>query len=233
MACSICTTRSCSLRAGTAAISPAGGIGDLYRYFLKARHQARATGAGLALYNVLEEIVIRRTRPFVRRAYPEATIGGKRIHFPQRKLKTVQYDLEATYGGIYEEVVAGIESLKLAPYKLETFKKKGVQRDEFEARPRAGARRNFQKPLPQAFRVEHRGVPHQCATGACVLEHISSHICSTGSCSDRAIFTARSPIFPARTRKTTRRQARSLKSSTRTKRRSACSKKWDRQYRRL
>lgn len=110
----------------------AAGIGDLYRHFLHARRQARRQEQGLALYNLLEEIVIRRTRPFVRRAYPEATIRGKVIRFPERKLRTVNYDLEATYGGIYEEVVAGIESLELAPYKLETFKKKGVERDEFE-----------------------------------------------------------------------------------------------------
>ncbi|MBI4193511.1 MAG: helicase [Betaproteobacteria bacterium] len=110
----------------------AAGIGDLYRYFLHARRLTRRQEQGLALYNLLEEVVIRRTRPFVRRAYPEATIRGKVIHFPERKLRTVQYDLEATYGGIYEEVVAGVESLELAPYKLKTFKKKGVARDKFE-----------------------------------------------------------------------------------------------------
>lgn len=110
----------------------AAGIGDLYRFFLHARRLTRKREQGLALYNLLEEIVIRRTRPFVRRAYAEATIRGAVIHFPERKLRTVQYNLEATYGGIYEEVVAGVESLELAPYKLETYKKQGVERDDFE-----------------------------------------------------------------------------------------------------
>jgi superfamily II DNA or RNA helicase len=110
----------------------AAGIGDLYRFFLHARRLTRKQEQGLALYNLLEEIVIRRTRPFVRRAYAEATIRGAVIHFPERKLRTVQYDLESTYGGIYEEVVAGVESLELAPYKLETYKKQGVERDDFE-----------------------------------------------------------------------------------------------------
>jgi len=108
----------------------AAGIGDLYRYFLHARRETRKQAQGLALYNLLEEIVIRRTRPFVRRAYAEATIRGEPVRFPERKLRTVNYDLEATYGGIYEEVVAGVESLQLAPYKLETFKKK--DRNDFE-----------------------------------------------------------------------------------------------------
>jgi hypothetical protein len=105
----------------------------LYRYFLKARQEARANSAAFALFNVLEEIVIRRTRPFICKTYPEATIGGKRVYFLQRKLKTVQYDLKATYAGIYDEIVSGIESLQLAPYNLEAYKKRGVAVDDFEA----------------------------------------------------------------------------------------------------
>lgn len=109
------------------------GIGDLYKYFLRARRDSRTRNGAFALFNLLEETVIRRTRPFIRTAYPEATIRGKRIHFPERKLKTVRYDLEATYAGIYDEIVSGIDSLKLAPYNLEAYKKAGIKVDEFEA----------------------------------------------------------------------------------------------------
>lgn len=111
----------------------AAGIGDLRKYFLSARREAGEQTSAVALFNLLEEVVIRRTRPFIRKAYPEATINGERIAFPERKLKTVRYDLEATYNGIYAEVVSGIEGLRLAPYNLEAFKKKGVEVDEFEA----------------------------------------------------------------------------------------------------
>ena len=109
------------------------GIGDLYRYFLQARRDSRHDVPGLALFNLLEEIVIRRTRSFIRKAYPDATIAGRKVHFPKRELKTVEYNLEATYHGIYEFMVNGIESLKLAPYSLESYKKKGIEVDEFEA----------------------------------------------------------------------------------------------------
>ena len=111
----------------------ASGIGDLYRYFLAARRSTRLQDGAFALFNLLEEVVIRRTRAFIRSAYPEATIAGKKVHFPERKLRTVRYDLEATYGGIYDEIVSGIESLALAPYNLESYKRKGVEVDEFEA----------------------------------------------------------------------------------------------------
>ena len=95
-----------------------------------------------ALFNLLEEVVIRRTRPFIRMAYPTASFRKREpdgtwaeqpVRFPERKLKTVHYDLEATYAGIYDEVVSGIESLKLAPYNLEDYKKAGVEVDKFEA----------------------------------------------------------------------------------------------------
>ena len=44
----------------------------------------------------------------------------------------MRYNLESTYGGIYESIVERIESLMLAPYKLELYKRKGIERDQFE-----------------------------------------------------------------------------------------------------
>src|SRR3990172_12060109 len=132
----------CLVTRGDRSYFAACGIGDLYRYFLRARRDSRANNGVFALFNLLEEIVIRRTRPFIRTAYPEASIRRrqadgtwveKSIRFPDRKLKTVEYNLEATYTGIYDEVVSGIESLKLAPYNLEDYKKAGVEKDKFEA----------------------------------------------------------------------------------------------------
>ncbi len=109
------------------------GIGDLHRYFLQARRDFRNNNRGQAIFNLLEEIVIRRTRPFIRMAYPNATIGGKKITFPERRLRTVNYNLENAYPGIYGQVVSSIENLLLAPYNLEAYKKAGVEIDEFEA----------------------------------------------------------------------------------------------------
>ena len=108
------------------------GIGDLYRFFLNARRNVADHETGVALFNLLEEVVIRRTRSFVRKTYPEAMIRGELISWPERRLKTVRYDLESTYSGIYDKVVEAVEGLHLAPYQLETYKKAGVERDEFE-----------------------------------------------------------------------------------------------------
>lgn len=108
------------------------GIGDLYRFFLNARRSRTDYATGVSLFNLLEEVVIRRTRVFIRKAYPEASIAGKAIKWPERRLKTVRYNLETTYAGIYDRIVNAIENLHLVPYQLETYKKTGVKRDEFE-----------------------------------------------------------------------------------------------------
>jgi superfamily II DNA or RNA helicase/HKD family nuclease len=122
----------CLITGGDRSFFAAAGIGDLLRYFQAARHATRADESSIALFNLLEEIVIRRTRPFIKQAYPNATIKGQPIHWPERRLRTVRYDLEATYRGIYDRIVAAIEGLTLAPYQLETYKKQGVRRDRFE-----------------------------------------------------------------------------------------------------
>jgi superfamily II DNA or RNA helicase len=117
---------------GDRAYFAAAGIGDLQRYFIAANRLAREQESGMALFNLLEEVVIRRTRPFIKKAYPNATIKGQPIHWPERRLRTIHYNLEATYSGIYSDIVACIEGLRLAPYHLEVYKKQGIERDQFE-----------------------------------------------------------------------------------------------------
>ncbi|MBN2561149.1 MAG: helicase [Phycisphaerae bacterium] len=108
------------------------GIGDLDAYFRRARREVRQSNAtaGTVLFNLLEEIIVRNTRPFIKAAYPNATIKGQPIRFPDRRLRTVKYSLGATYAGLYGEIVAAIESLSLAPYSLETYRKPETILDE-------------------------------------------------------------------------------------------------------
>ncbi len=110
------------------------GIGDLTAYFRRARRivNQQDASAGVVLFNLLEEVMVRNTRPYIKAAYPNATIKGKQVAFPDRKLHTVSYDLGAAYGGLYDEIVAAIDSLSLAPYKLEAYKKKSAIRDDQE-----------------------------------------------------------------------------------------------------
>jgi superfamily II DNA or RNA helicase len=109
----------------------AAGIPDLWDYFRRAEENKEA------LYEVLEALAVRRSRPFIRRNYPEAEIDGQRIRFPERKLHTVRYSLKDTYGpDLYRRIASTIEGLLLAPYQVELYRKALV-----EARRRA-------RPIP-------------------------------------------------------------------------------------
>ncbi len=108
------------------------GIGDLNAYFKRARKLVNQQGAaaGIVLFNLLEEIMVRNTRPYIKAAYPNATIKGKPVVFPDRKLHSVSYSLGSTYGGLYNEIVTAIEGLTLAPYKVESYRKKEAVKDD-------------------------------------------------------------------------------------------------------
>ena len=101
------------------------GIGDLEAYFRKGRQLVRRdqVSAGAVLFNLLEEVVVRNTRPYIRLAYPNATIDGKPVRFPDRRMRTVNYSLGKTYGGLYGDIVDAVGHLSLAPYALESYRK--------------------------------------------------------------------------------------------------------------
>lgn len=110
------------------------GISDLRKFFLSAeRGKVNFDGNQMiAVFNLLEEVVVRRTRTFIRQNYPKATIGDKEIQWPERKLRTVRYSLEDTYSGLYNRVVDAINQLNLSPYSLEEYKKADLERDDLE-----------------------------------------------------------------------------------------------------
>ncbi|NWF75119.1 MAG: hypothetical protein HXY53_00855 [Nitrospirae bacterium] len=104
------------------------GIQSLWGHFLKADVNKDT------LYDLLDEIAIRRSRPFIRKYYPSALIDGEPVKFPERKLYEVRYNLEKTYKGLYDECAKTIENLTLASYNIEAYRKEmiGKQIELFE-----------------------------------------------------------------------------------------------------
>jgi hypothetical protein len=57
------------------------------------------------LYDVLSPVVIRRTRSYVQRFYPDAEVNGRRISFPDPRVTAVNYRLS----GVYPDLLSRVE----------------------------------------------------------------------------------------------------------------------------
>lgn len=93
------------------------GLTSLKQHFIQAEDNPDL------LADVLETLAVRRSREFIRKNYPNAEIDGKRVRFPERQLHSVQYNLQQTYEGLYDDAARVIEGLYLAPYLLDFYRK--------------------------------------------------------------------------------------------------------------
>jgi superfamily II DNA or RNA helicase len=79
------------------------------------------------LFDLLEEVAVRRSRYDIRRRQEAGEVitlpGHGEIRFPQRELEAVRYDLTGTYGGFYAEVAAAVEALSLVAYNVEQYRR--------------------------------------------------------------------------------------------------------------
>ncbi|WP_156113837.1 helicase-related protein [Meiothermus ruber] len=101
------------------------GIPYLRGYFIRALEDGD-------LLNLLEEVMVRRTRQFVKQEFPEAVINGEPVRFPRRELHTERYDLEAIYPDLYKQVAVRFEELILAAYNPEAFLERPTDKEELE-----------------------------------------------------------------------------------------------------
>lgn len=96
------------------------GIPNLKRFF------KRVEDGSAELFDLLEETAVRRSRYDIRKrqeAGEQIILPGKgEVHFPQRELRSIEYNLERTYRGIYAEIADQIESLSLSSYNIEQFR---------------------------------------------------------------------------------------------------------------
>ncbi|MEO8393208.1 MAG: helicase-related protein [Chloroflexota bacterium] len=90
------------------------------------------------IFTLLEQVMVRRSRQDVKQrqeAGEEIRLPGKGIiKFPERTLHSIDYDLDATYDGFYEKIVALIETLELVSFDVERFRKGGEDDETKKAR---------------------------------------------------------------------------------------------------
>lgn len=68
---------------------------------------------------ILEAVMVRRTREYIKGKHPEAKLGGREIRFPERRYAPIRYSMP--FGGIYKEVTETILDLHMTPYGLERY----------------------------------------------------------------------------------------------------------------
>ena len=96
------------------------GIINLYKHMRDAANSDRRRGLE-KIQQLLETVMIRRTRSFIEEVYREDKINGKKIKFPEHEYKPIQYDLAKLFGNIFDKVFSDISSLTMAPYGIEQY----------------------------------------------------------------------------------------------------------------
>lgn len=98
------------------------GIPDFYEYM--KRMAKDGIGAGIdRMQLLLDEIMVRRTRSFIKKSYPNEKMVGKPITFPEREYAPIRYDLVSAIGDdVYAGLIETIENLAMVPYGVERYK---------------------------------------------------------------------------------------------------------------
>ncbi len=96
------------------------GIPDLYDYMRRAANHKIDEGLE-KVQLLLEAIMVRRTRTFIREVYPDVALGGKPITFPERNYRPIRYSMTERFGNIYQDLLDTINSLHMTPYGVEMY----------------------------------------------------------------------------------------------------------------
>ena len=98
----------------------ATGIADLYKHMRDAANKDLDRGLG-KIQQLLDAVMVRRTRSFIRKVYEDDEINGRKITFPDHEYKPVNYDLAGLYGDIFGRLYDDVMSLTMAPYSPERY----------------------------------------------------------------------------------------------------------------
>ena len=96
------------------------GIPDLYDYMRKAANHRIDEGLE-KIQLLLETIMVRRTRTFIREVYPNETLDGRPVTFPERTYRPIRYGMTERFGNIYQNLLDTVNSLHMAPYGIEMY----------------------------------------------------------------------------------------------------------------
>ena len=98
------------------------GIPDLYQHMRDAANKEGGLSAGLEkIQRLLDGIMVRRTRSYIKEVYPDDTINGQAIKFPDHEYSPIRYSLADLYGNVFQRILDDMHMLTMAPYGLERY----------------------------------------------------------------------------------------------------------------
>ena len=106
------------------------GIMNLYHHMRDAANREGGLKAGLEkIQRLLDGIMVRRTRSYIREVYPEDTINGDAIKFPAHEYSPIHYSLADLYGNVFERILNDMHRLTMAPYGLERYNTQATKKE--------------------------------------------------------------------------------------------------------
>ena len=97
------------------------GIPNL-RYHLRDAASSEGLQRGLEkIQQLLNYVMVRRTRSFIKDVYRDDMINGTKIRFPKHEYKPITYSLSELFGNIFQKMLDGLGSLTMAPYGIDQY----------------------------------------------------------------------------------------------------------------
>ena len=97
------------------------GISNLYRHMRSAANKEGLQQGLEKIQQLLDCIMVRRTRSYIKDVYKDDSINGIEIKFPKHEYSPIRYSLSDLFGNIFERMLNDIGLLTMAPYGLEQY----------------------------------------------------------------------------------------------------------------
>lgn len=107
------------------------GIPDLYQHMRDAANKEGGLAAGLdKIQRLLDGIMVRRTRSYIKEVYPNDIIHNNPIKFPKHAYSPIHYSLSDLYGNVFQTVLEDMHKLTMAPYGLEQYNTQATEEEK-------------------------------------------------------------------------------------------------------
>ena len=110
------------------------GIPDLYTHMRKAANSDGLQEGLTKIQQLLDHVMVRRTRSYIQDVYKNDRINGAKITFPEHEYRPINYSLSELFGNIFETIVENIRSLTMAPYGIEQYNAALTEEDKKKER---------------------------------------------------------------------------------------------------